>query len=99
MTNHAGVPDLLLEAENHILAILRDGPPLTLPEIPRRWPITRPMVALLVREMLADGLLAPSAEQRVPGQTAFALTDRGRRLAEARAVPRPRSAQPAYATV
>lgn len=81
MERFTHTPDLLAEAREVILAALRDGPPLTLPEIPRRWPITRPMLSFLVRELLAAGLLAPVPGGRIPGQTAYALTAAGRNAA------------------
>lgn len=78
MERFTHTPDLLAEAREVILAALRDGPPLTVPEIPRRWPVTRPMLAFLVREMLASGLLTPVPGGRIPGRTAYALTADGR---------------------
>jgi len=85
MHHQAELPDLLAEARATILEALLDGPPLTLPEIPRSWPVTRPMVDFLVRELLASGLVAAVPGGRVPGVTSYALTIEGRAVASGRA--------------
>jgi DNA-binding HxlR family transcriptional regulator len=50
--------------------------PLTAAEIPRSWPITRPHVRDLLRDMVTDGLLEVTAESY--GCRSFRLSDLGR---------------------
>lgn len=71
-------PDLLADARAAIVAALMDRSPLTIPEMPRRWPVTRPLLLHALRDMLRKGLVAPVPGGWVPGQTSYALTEAGR---------------------
>lgn len=61
-----------------ILAELAREGPLTLAEIPHRWPFVRPMLERQVRRFVAEGLVEGVPSRRVPGKTAYSLTRRGR---------------------
>lgn len=82
MSPETQTPDLLAEARAVILSALRDEGPLGLPEMPRQWPVTRPMISLLLVELLRAGLVAPVPGGRIPGRTAYALTAEGRVAAD-----------------
>jgi DNA-binding HxlR family transcriptional regulator len=83
MRRNHDAPDFRDEGTQAVLEALVDGP-LTLPEIPRRWPVTRPILTFLVGELLRGGLLAPVPGSRIPGATAYALTHEGRALVMSR---------------
>ena len=51
---------------------------MTMPEIPHQWPFTRPMLEAMVRELVGVGLVEPTPSARIPGKTAYALTEEGR---------------------
>jgi DNA-binding HxlR family transcriptional regulator len=67
-----------------VLEELAEAGPLTLPEIPRRWPVIRPMLERRVRELVAEGLVEGVPSKRVPGKTAYSLTPRARATLAAR---------------
>lgn len=73
-------PDLLALAREAVLDGLAEESPRTLPQIPRRRPVTRPMLHLILSELLREGLVETS-EGQVPGATAYVLTPRGREAA------------------
>lgn len=72
-------PDLPTDARAAIVTALMAGSPLTIPEMHRRWPVTRPLLLHVLRDMLREGLVAPVPGGWVPGQTSYALTEAGRR--------------------
>jgi DNA-binding HxlR family transcriptional regulator len=61
-----------------ILGELARQGPLTLPEIPHRWPLVRPILERQVRRLVAEGLVERVPSRRVPGKTAYSLTRQGR---------------------
>lgn len=61
-----------------ILAELAQEGPLTLPEIPHRWPFVRPMLERQVRRFVAEGLVERVPSRKVAGKTAYSLTRQGR---------------------
>lgn len=77
-------PEMLAEARMAIEAALMDRPLLTIPELPHKWPKTRSVVLAALREMIREGAVAPVPGGWIPGQTAYALTDAGRRIAKER---------------
>ena len=52
--------------------------PLTMPEIPRRWPFTRELLEAMVRELVAAGVLRVVRTRKIGGQRAYDLTPEGR---------------------
>lgn len=81
MTDSIEVPDLMAEARLSLLEALAAEGPLTLPEMPRRWPVTRPLLTFLVRELVRAGLVARVPGGRIPGARGYALTPAGRAAA------------------
>lgn len=75
--------DLPAEARAAIVAALTERSPLTIPEMRRRWPVTRPLLLSVLRQMLREGSVAPVPGGRVPGQTSYALTAVGDTASEA----------------
>ena len=69
---------LLTAGRKDILEALADQGPLTMPEIPRHWPFTRPMMEVMVEELVSTGVLNVSPVSRIPGQRAYAITRNGR---------------------
>lgn len=67
-----------------VLTELAEAGPLTLPEIPHRWPFIRPMLEQEVRKLVAQGLVERVPSRRVPGKTAYSLTRQGRATLGAR---------------
>jgi hypothetical protein len=92
-------PDLLADARAAIVAALMEQSPLTIPELPHRWPVTRPLLLHVLRDMLREGLVAPVPGGWVPGQTSYALTEAGRRGTRDDVIPPPISEDGIGATV
>ena len=80
-------PHFMEQGTKVVLEALLNGPPLPLPEMPRRWPVTRPMLTHLVAELKRAGLVAPVPSGRIPGGVAYGLTYEGRAQAEGLARP------------
>lgn len=68
------------EARHRVLAHLATNGPITVPEIPRRWPLTGHHIRLIVRDLSREGLLAVEPDGAVP---LIVLTRAGREAAGA----------------
>lgn len=66
------------QASRSILSALDANGPLTLGELPKRWPVTRALVHYLVEELVAEGDVERIAGARVPGRRDLRITPRGR---------------------
>jgi DNA-binding HxlR family transcriptional regulator len=70
---------LLENPRARVLEELAAAGPLTLAEIPLGWPVTRPMLRGLVRELMDAGLVEVAPSRKIPGGVAYSLTRSGRR--------------------
>lgn len=77
MTDHTEAPDLLALARETVLEALAEYGPLALPQIPRRWPVTRPMLHVILVELQRDGLVSKTTGT-APGVPAYTLTPAGK---------------------
>lgn len=66
------------QASRSILSALDATGPLTVSELPKRWPVTRALVHYLVEELVAEGDIERLAGARVPGRGDLRITSRGR---------------------
>jgi len=61
-----------------ILEELATAGPMTLPEIPRRWPLVRPILEDQLRRLVSAGLVETAPSRHLPGKKAYSLTPEGR---------------------
>lgn len=65
-------------ARAHILAALEMAGPMTMSELPRRWPVTRPLVRHLVETMVEEGEVERVEGTAIPGHPDLRITALGR---------------------
>jgi DNA-binding HxlR family transcriptional regulator len=80
--NRSG-PLFLTAERTRILEAVSEHGQLTMPEIPHSWPCTRPMMEVMVREMVALGILAERSSGSIRWQTAYSLTGEGENVLKA----------------
>jgi len=78
MSDRKNTGDFYSEARVRVLEALRDRGPLTVPELPRGWPITRAFVTVLAEQIEHSGLAEWATGGRIPGKPALRITDAGR---------------------
>jgi DNA-binding HxlR family transcriptional regulator len=64
-------------AKQGVMEALETKGPLTLPEIPRTWPVTRQLLEFLMDHLVEAGLVETGGGSAVPGKRAYHLTERG----------------------
>lgn len=67
---------VLERVRREVLLALRGDGPVTVPELPRRWPATRLHLRHVVRTLLEDALVR-EVRSEVPGRPALELTRKG----------------------
>ena len=77
MNDAKSTVDFFSTARMKVLTALATQGPLTVPELPRGWPITRSFVTVLAEQIVSSGLAEWSESGRVPGKAALRITKAG----------------------
>lgn len=85
MSSHAWKTGFMGTAKQGVLEALDARGPLTLPEIPRTWPVTRQLLEFLMDHLVEAGLVELREGSAIPGKRAYHLTALG--LASVRSRP------------
>jgi DNA-binding HxlR family transcriptional regulator len=64
-------------AKQGVMEALETEGPLTLPEIPRSWPVTRQLLEFLMDHLVEAGLVEAGESAAIPGKRAYRLTETG----------------------
>lgn len=74
MKTGAEAERLLAAHKERILATLEENGPATVAELPRRWPVTRAVLAHLVDELEREGAIVPVAMMRTSRAVVYGRT-------------------------
>jgi DNA-binding HxlR family transcriptional regulator len=77
MSSQAWQTGFMGTAKQGVLEALETKGPLTLPEIPRAWPVTRQLLEFLMDHLVEAGFVEAGAGSGIPGKHAYRLTDLG----------------------
>ncbi len=77
MNSRAWQTEFMGAAKQGVLEALETKGPLTLPEIPRTWPVTRHLLEFLMDHLVEAGLVEAGGDSKIPGKRAYHLTELG----------------------
>lgn len=84
MNDNAWKTGFMGSAKEGVLEALEASGPLTVPELPRAWPVTRALLEFLVEHLEEAGLVELVDDARISGKRAVRITSVGSAYLESR---------------
>jgi DNA-binding MarR family transcriptional regulator len=77
MNHNAWKTGFMGSAKQEVLEALESSGPLTVPELPRAWPVTRALLEFLVEHLEEAGFIERLDHAGIPGKRAVRITAQG----------------------